>query len=207
VRPFGFTTATAEPPPVDPELLELRRRVIDLEAELAGRSEEVQRLALAAEAAFAEGEAAGREAGRAEADARRSEALDRLAKSAGRAVDTLDARLEATDRLAAALARTCLEQMFGTPGAREGIVRDLIRHQLAALKEEAVIEVRVSAEDFAAEDASSAAPGCSVTVSETLAAGDCTIRLRLGTLEAGLAQQWGALRSALEAMGDDGGAE
>jgi flagellar biosynthesis/type III secretory pathway protein FliH len=206
VRPFAFTPAAAAPPQIDPELIELRQRVLDLEAALAGRVEEVERLTLAAKSAFADGEAAGREAGRVEADTRRGEALDLLTQSAARAVDALDARLEAADLLAASLARTCLEQMFGTAGARAGIVRDLIRHQLAALREETAIEVRVSAEDFAAADAAEAAPGCAVTVSETLAAGDCTIRLRLGTLEAGLSQQWGALRAALEAMTDGGGA-
>src|SRR3954471_1407327 len=109
VRPFAFTSAIAVPPQLDPELVELRQRVLDLEAALAGRVEEVERLTLTSEDAFAEGEAAGRDTGRAEADTRRGEALDLLAKSTGRAVAALDTRLEAADRLAVSLAQTCLE--------------------------------------------------------------------------------------------------
>lgn len=198
VRPLAFEPAA---PASDPELVLLRERALDLEAVLAERDATAARLIEAAEAAYGEGEAAGREAGRAEADARRDEALERLKEHADRAIDALEERLQVTDRLAALLARTCLDKMFGDPGSRRELVQDLLRHQLDALRQEAIVEIHVSAEDFdCAEAAAAAAPACTVIVSDALASGDCTIRLGLGALEIGLGQQWGTLSEALDGM-------
>lgn len=202
VRPLAFEGAGAAlAPAADPVLVALRERVLDLEAQLAESEAAAVELRKAAEEALAEGEAAGREAGRAEADERRAEALALLDEAAQGAVAALDARLEAADRLAALLAATCLETLFGAPGPRGELVQGLIRQQLDRLRQEAIIEIRVSAEDFASpEEAAAAAPACAVSVSDALASGDCTIRLKLGELDIGLGQQWGTLRAALEEM-------
>ena len=202
VRPLAFDeVGTTRTPAADPVLVALRERVLDLEAQLAEHEAAAVELRKAAEEALAEGEAAGREAGRAEADERRAEALALLGETAEGAVAALDARLEATDRLAALLASTCLETLFGAPGPRAELVRDLIRQQLDRLRQETIVEIQVSAEDFAStEEAAAAAPACAVSVSDALASGDCTIRLKLGELDIGLGQQWGTLRSALEEM-------
>ena len=202
VRPLAFEEASgALTPAADPVLVALRERVLDLEAQLAEHEAAAVELRTAAEEAYAEGEKAGREAGRAEADERRDEALTLLGETAERAVAALDARLEETDRLAALLAAACLEKLFGAPGARAELVRDLIRRQLDGLRRETIVDLRVSAEDFGSpEEAAAAAPGCTVSVSETLPSGDCTIQLQLGQLDIGLGQQWGTLRAALEEM-------
>jgi type III secretion protein L len=198
VRTLVFDAAgNAAAPAPDPELALLRERALDLEAALAERDATAVRLSEAAEAAFEEGEAAGR----AEADSRRAEALETLMENADRAVAALEERLEATDRLAALLARTCLDKMFGAAGPRGALVEDLIRHQLDALRQETMIEIRVSAEDFdCAEAVAAAAPACRTIVSDALASGDCTIRLGLGELEIGLGRQWDTLRAALDGM-------
>jgi flagellar assembly protein FliH len=202
VRALVFDAAgNAAAPAPDPELTLLRERALELEAALAERDATAEQHSAAVAAAYEEGEAAGREAGREEADARRAEALERLQESADRAVAALGERLEATDRLAVLLARTCLDKMFGAAGPRGAVVEDLIRHQLDALRQETVIEIRVSAEDFdCAEAAAAAAPACKVIVSDALASGDCTIRLGLGALEIGLGRQWDTLRAALDGM-------
>jgi flagellar biosynthesis/type III secretory pathway protein FliH len=202
VRALVFDAAgNAAAPAPDPELVLLRERALDLEAALAERDATAVQLSEAAQAAYEEGEAAGREAGRAEADAGRAETLERLQENAESAVAALEERLEATDRLAALLARTCLDKMFGAAGPRGALVEDLIRHQLDALRQEAVIEIHVSAEDFDCPDAAAAAaPACKIIVSEALASGDCTIRLGLGGLEIGLGRQWDTLRAALDGM-------
>jgi type III secretion protein L len=202
IRPLvfdGFRASSAPEP--DPELVGLRRRVADLEVLMAERDAAAERLAAAVEAAFADGEAEGREAGRSEAEDRSGEALALLRASADRAAAALEKRLEAADRLAALLAKTCLAKMFGNRDARSDLVRGLISHQIEALREEMIVEVRVSTEDFAsAEAAAAAAPACAVTVSDALSSGDCTIRLQLGALDIGLGQQWGVLRAALDGM-------
>ncbi len=202
VRPLAFDPAGAAlAPAVDPELAALRERVLDLEARLAEHETAAEALSKAADEAYAEGEAAGREAGRAEADDRRGEALALLGETAERAAAALDERLEATDRLAALLAATCLDTLFGAPGRRTELVRDLIRRQLDGLRRETIIELRVSAEDFdSPEQAAAAAPGCAVSIADELVSGDCTIRLQLGELDVGLGRQWGTLRAALEDM-------
>jgi flagellar biosynthesis/type III secretory pathway protein FliH len=200
VRPLAFAAIDSAP---DPELVQLRDRVLDLEAALAERDAAAERLKEAAETAHAEGEAAGREAGRAEADDRRADALARLEEAAGRSVAALEDRLQAADQLAVLLAATCLDTMFGAPGPRAALVGDLIRHQLDALRRESVVEICVSAEDFqSADEAAAAAPGCTIVLSDEIASGDCTIRLDLGTLDIGLGQQWGRLRAALEGMAE-----
>lgn len=198
VRPLVFGAAAAPAP--DPELTLLRERALDLEAALAERDATAERLIQAAESAYGEGEAAGREAGRAEADARRAEALERLKENADRAVGALEERLLATDRLAALLARNCLDKLFGASTGRAELVQDLIRHQLDALRQETIVEIHVSAEDFDPAEAAAAAPACTTIVSDALASGDCTIRLQLGALDIGLGQQWQALRGALDGM-------
>lgn len=204
VRTIAFDgAAAASPPPPDPELAELRRQILDLEALLAERDAAAETLSEAAESAYAEGEAAGREAGRAEADDRSGEALALLRDSAERAAAAVEKRLGETDRLAALLAKTCLDKMFGAPGSRADLVRGLISHQIEALRQETIVAIDVSAEDFACpEAAAAAAPACAVTVSDTLASGDCTIRLQLGALDIGLGRQWGILRAALDGMID-----
>jgi type III secretion protein L len=197
VRPFALVRAEVLPAP-DPELVALREQCLALEVALAEREEAITAVAEKAEAAWQDGEAAGREAGRAEADERRADALALLEDASDRACAELAERLQGMDGLAALLARTCLDRLFGDPGARADIVRDLIRHQVDSLRGEAVVEIRVSAEDFPTDTAIEGSAG--IVVSDALASGDCAIRLRLGTLEAGLDQQWGGLRSALSAM-------
>jgi type III secretion protein L len=201
VRPLVFDGAGgAAAPASDPELILLRERVLDLEVALAERDATAERLIQAVESAYGEGEAAGREAGRAEADARRAEALERLKENADRAVGALEERLLATDRLAALLARNCLDKLFGASGDRAELVQGLIRHQLDTLRQETIVEIHVSADDFDPAAAAAAAPACMMIVSDSLASGDCTIRLQLGALDIGLGQQWEVLRGALDGM-------
>ena len=208
VRTIAFDNEVAAPaPPSDPELAELRQRLLALEATLAERDAAAETLSEAAAGAYAEGEAAGREAGLAEAEDRSGEALALLQASADRALAAIAERLHETDRLAALLAKTCLDKMLGAPDSRSDLVRGLISHQIDALRRDTIVEIGVSAADFAdPEAAAAAAPGCAVAVSDKLSSGDCTIRLQLGALDIGLGQQWGVLRAALDGMIDAQGA-
>ena len=106
------------------------------------------------------------------------------------------------ERLAALLARTCLDRMLLADDGRADTVAALLRSQLARLEADAAVRIQVSAEDFPSPEAlQMLAPApCEIIASPSLKGGDCAIRLRLGTLEVGIGQQWGVLRDALEEM-------
>lgn len=197
-------------PPVDPVRVKLAEDVEALTAALADRDAEVARLTEAFADAFAQGEDAGREAGRAEAEDGSAETLAVLQESAAAALARLDGALAGTDALAVLVARTCLERMLLDSEARIATVTDLIRGRLGELKSATVLRIEVSGEDFAAPQALTGLaallghPACEIVAVPALAAGDCAIRLQLGALEIGLGQQWGSLRDALDAMAAEG---
>lgn len=199
VRPFALRAHIDGVAAVDPRIAALRQQVETLEAELLERDEALAALASERDLARAEGEASGREAGLAEADARREEALALLEKTAASASKALGERLETMERLAALLARTCLDRLFGEAGARGKLVADLLRHQLERLRGAAIVEIEVAAQDFDADSVSSiASAGVRIVLADALDSGDCRIRLALGALEIGLDQQWGVLSGILD---------
>jgi flagellar biosynthesis/type III secretory pathway protein FliH len=207
VRALAPAMARAAPPR-DPEFDRLEAEVAALADALAAREEELEALSAEARDAFARGEAEGREAGRAEAEDQGAATLAALEDAAERALAKFADELAGMETLAALLARTCLEKMLIASEDRTRLVCDLIRGQAAALGAGAVVELRVSAEDFATPDALDQAQaalgerGCKLSASDSLASGDCTLALRLGALEIGLDQQWGSLRAGLDAIVD-----
>lgn len=198
VRPFSAPHRLV----VDPELEMLREELAALAAELAARDERIAGHAEDVEAAFAKGEAEGRRAAEDE-DAAMIAAIETAADAA---LVRLGEEIGALERLAPLLAETCLERMLLASEARVEIVTGLIRGQIAQLQADAILVIQVSAEDFGTADALArlraalADPACEIAAAPALASGDCTIALRLGTLEVGLGQQWGSLRAALEEM-------
>jgi flagellar biosynthesis/type III secretory pathway protein FliH len=209
VRPLA-ANLTHGAPAMDSERERLAGEVESLTVELASRDDAIARLKDEAERAFETGEAQGREAGRQEAEDRNADMLATIEGAAAQAVVRFADQLEAMERLALLVAQTCLDRMLLASEERSRIVGDLIRGQVAALKEGAAVRIQVSARDFGSPDALAqagaavASPGCEMIASEAFDSGDCVVALRLGTLEIGLNQQWGALRSELDAMIDAG---
>jgi flagellar biosynthesis/type III secretory pathway protein FliH len=207
VRPLGapLTRAAVK---VDTEMTRLRGQIDALAAELAMRDEAISAHAAELEISFSKGEADGRAAGRKEAEDHSAKALALVESAAEQAAARFDEELKAMERLAALVARTCLERMLLASDERVEIVVDLIRQQVAALGDEAAIRLEVSPEDFDCADAlarlsvSLAGRMCEIVASEGLRSGDCTIALRLGAIDVGLDQQWSSLRAALDAMID-----
>jgi flagellar biosynthesis/type III secretory pathway protein FliH len=202
VRAFGAPSR----PVADPERERLIEELAALSAALAARDERIAALSKEAEAAFAQGEAEGREAGRREAEDEQDALVAAIKKAADEALARLDGEMRALERLAPLLAETCLERMLLASEARVALVTDLVRGQVGQLQAGAILAIQVSAEDFGTPEslarlnAALADPVCEIAASPTLESGDCTIALRLGTLEIGLGQQWGALRVALGEM-------
>lgn len=199
VRPLVPEAArVVAPAPVDPELALLRAALAEAEAALAERDRTIAGIPDRIETALAQGEARGRAA--VEDDGAQRLAL--LGDAAERAMAFYREEMASLERLAALLALTCLDRMLLDPDDRAETVAALLRARLAALEADAAVRIEVSADDFPSSEALAAlgtAP-CEVVATPSLAPGDCTIRLRLGALDVGIGQQWGALRTALEEM-------
>lgn len=202
VRPLAGQSPASDPRPPrqDPEVERLREALAGTEHKLAEQERLIAEIPAALEGALAEGEAKGR----AEAERRETERLDVLGKAAERALARHGEEMAALERLAALLARTCLDRMLLADESRTETVAALLRAQLVRLEAGAAVRIQVSAEDFPSAEALEAlAPApCEIVASPALKGGDCTIQLRLGALEIGIGQQWGTLRAALEEMAE-----
>jgi flagellar biosynthesis/type III secretory pathway protein FliH len=206
-RPVSFPAQ--EPKAQAPtEVEELRAEIARLLALLGARDSEIERLRGAAPRLLHDAEEKGRKAGHAAAESREADRLRLLEERSGKALDQLSAALGETERMAALVARAALDKLFGDGAARTAEVTAILRRQMAEIEAQSLIRVEVARADFgddAARDALSRAldrPGLEVCVSEQLQAGDCRLKLVLGTIEAGLDRQWGALRTLLASFGD-----
>lgn len=206
VRSLDFVAPTPhqiEPDPRDQQLADQAERIAALEAELAAqRASEVDRAEAAAKAEVS-AEARGRQAGLDEADERAAERISRLELGLTEARLRLDAELAGLERLAALLAETALARLVDDPQSRRPLIAGIIRQQMRGLEARALLRVEVSAEDFsdpaALEDLAAEAglSGLRIEPASGLGPGACRLKLRLGELEVGLDQQWGALRGVL----------
>lgn len=148
---------------------------------------------------------AARKEGRADAiadDAKRTKLVER---ALGEARDAWDARLEALDILAVKLARAALAKMFGDDAELGDLVTRTIAHHLGGIAAEAVVGVRVSAEDFPGEAIDALAARLDVarsrlSIDPDLGAGGCRIDLTLGAIDVEPARQWAVIDRALAAM-------
>lgn len=156
--------------------------------------------------AFSEGEEAGRTAMEAEIEDDRAAALALLGEGIDAAKNELGHALENAESIALMVAQMALDKMFGTAEERKAAITDLIRHQFRQIGNDSFVSLEVSRTDFpntreVAElsAALSIAPD-TVRVSDELNAGDCRMRMQLGSLAIGLNRQWGAIRTLLEDM-------
>jgi flagellar biosynthesis/type III secretory pathway protein FliH len=199
--------AGSRPATVDPELVALREETDRLRRQVDQQRAEISGLRAQAEAAVREAEkqaeARGREAGLREAEDDSAKRLVRLESGVERAVAEFVQALSALERLAPELARQGLAAMLGAETDRPALVAAIVQRQLRRLEAQAVVRVEVSAADFPDEAALSAlahalgAPGVQIGAESGLFSGDCRVRLKLGTMEIGLNQQWERLDALL----------
>ena len=208
VRPIG-TQAQAAIVPLqrqDEEKERLRRSVAALESQLRERDVAIDVLRRDVERAFEEGKAKGHATGLADAEDRQTERLDRLDASARKAQEGVSAGLVSLDRLAALLARECVEKIIGNAEDRADLIGYVIAAQLAKIDKAMLLAIEVSAEDFpdgemlAALSRRLGPTAVAIEASPELAAGACIMRLRLGRLSVGIDQQWGVLKDLLTEM-------
>lgn len=182
--------------PNSAELLiaELQRSIAEKDAGIASVKRE-------SEAACRRAREAGWREGRKAAEDHEQQRVAMLAAAFERATARLDEELEATEQLAAAIARACLAKLFANEN-RDGIVVGLIAAQFARLRSAAGIRVEVARVDFPGEAElqqlnSIGVDRASVVVRDDLREGDCELVAELGRIRIGFDQQWGELNSSL----------
>lgn len=183
--------------PLAAEARALRARLEEQRAQIAGH-------AAALEDARAEGEAAGRLAMERDFRESRDKALELLAAGITVAHDKLDDLVQRAELLGVLVARAAIAKLFGQDDAREAAVVDLAKHRLAQIERHMLVAIEVARADFPdTREVQELAARLGVdrvllSVSDALAPGDCRMRCRLGTLDIGLNQQWGAIRELLD---------
>lgn len=215
IRPLSsaWNNPKSEPaltPAVNPEVLKLREERDLLQRRLDQQDAKLAELRKEVEAAFRKGEAEGREAGKRAVENNNAAMLSRLEAGIRQAAGTFVQTLSGLERLAPALAREGLAVILGPGEARAEQVTAIVVQNLRTLESHSVVQVEVSASDFDDEAALEAlrealgASGLRIQVQAGLKSGDCRIRLKLGTVEVGLDQQWQRLSSLLDEMAEPG---
>ncbi len=161
---------------------------------------------IALKKAFDDGVAEGRLEREAEFEYDQTAALERLEQGLTTAQSTLTSSLNDMEALSVLVAQSVLNKIFGEEDNRHHIVIDLIKHQFVQLKGQMAVSVDVSRTDFLnSNDVKALAEHIGieadkVRVLDTLDAGDCQIKLALGTLDLGLSQQWNQIRDVLDSF-------
>lgn len=202
VAPYAAAPSTGAEAAVlhDPYRDELQR----LHALLAERDAALEDLRAEVGKARAEGEAAGRIAAELEVEESRERSLELLRdgiEQAGAAVADCQGQMEV---LALMIARTALDKLFGDHAGRRTAVTELVVHQLRSIERQTLLQVEVSRLDFPNTGELAELAGqigvapVDVCANADLAAGACRMKLRVGTLEVGLDEQWSAIRGLLD---------
>ncbi|MFT4025400.1 MAG: hypothetical protein QM676_01165 [Novosphingobium sp.] len=185
--------------PRDEEIARLGALLAERDAALATLGDQVSE-------ARAEGEAAGRLAAELEAEEDRERSLELVRGGIEQAVAALADGRDRMEALALLVARTALEKLFGDDAGRKATVADLVKLQLEALERHMLLRIEVSRIDFPdtrelAELAGKSGLGPDqISANPDLAPGACRMQMRVGSLDLGLDQQWGAVRDLLDEL-------
>ena len=204
-------SAGAPLPVIDPERVALAAELQSLKLRLEQRDVQLSDLRAEVKSAFETGEAKGREAGLREATVQDAQRLARLEAGIDQALAAFKQSLAGLERLAPALAHEAIAGILGELDARPALVAAIVRNQMKAVDARSVIHIEVSAADFTDDQALEALDGTFGTAgpvvhaSVALKSGDCRIKLKLGTLDVGLDQQWGRLGALLLEMAEPAG--
>jgi flagellar biosynthesis/type III secretory pathway protein FliH len=204
IPPADMAAASAVPRGDDREE-RLEACIAELEERIAALTREAEDLRAEAAAALARGEEKGREMGKRDAEDRERERLDLLEKGILAGRKELAEALGATERLAALLARDCLDKLFADASANADRVCALLRAQMVQIEQHELLAVVVSAADFSEEGLErlrTVVPDRAVELRRDadLPAGSCKLRARLGEIDIGLGTQWQAVGDLLADM-------
>jgi len=189
----------------------LHRRIAVLEQEVRAREAEFAEASTKAEADAREAYQAGHAAGLAEAEQGAADRLALLGAAIADAHAELREHFVKAEQLALLVAEEALARMFAQTETMAPVVEQLIRRQVAGLETSTILTVSVSALDFdhagaAQLPARLGMPGLEIRRVDDLSRGGCSIQLALGEIDAGLPQQWSALRAFLARLAEENGA-
>lgn len=195
--------------PADAASADLYQDELDrLHALLVERDRSLDEIEARIEKARIDGEAAGRAAAELEAEDNREQALAVLRQGIEQAQEALADGCERMELLALWIARTALEKLFGDDPGRKEAVKALIMRQLRSIERQTLLKIEVSRLDFP-DTRELAALAAEIGTDEKLLsanagfpAGGCRVQLRVGTLEIGIDQQWGAIRGLLDQLAE-----
>lgn len=193
-RIYRAAEPVVERPVLDPRLATMEAEIERLQTALQTQKRDA---ASAIEAA--------RKEGREEAVADEAKRTKLVERGLAEAREAWDARLENLDILAVKLARAALAKMFGDSADLGDLVTRTVAHHLGGLAADAVIGVRVSAEDFPGDAIEMLGSRIDLArsrlaVDPDLDAGGCRIDLKLGAIDVEPARQWAVIDRALAAM-------
>src|ERR1700710_411557 len=206
VRPIGARAPAIMPSHADEDRERLRQVVATLEGQLRERDDAIEVLRKDVPRAFDDGMAQGRDGGLAEAQDCQAERLAVLETAARDAKAEVAAHLGSLERLSALLARDCVGKGLGDSAEHADLIARIVAAQIARIDKAMLLGIEVSRSDFP-EDAALAglalrlgfAPSA-ITARGDLPAGGCIMVLRLGRMNIGIDQQWGALAALLDDM-------
>jgi flagellar biosynthesis/type III secretory pathway protein FliH len=204
VRQLGEPARPAEPPKADPEVSRLAAKIAALEDQLKQSRLDEDRLKREAVSAYEKGEEAGHAAGLEAAESRADERRDMLEAGIDKALAGYKTDFADVERLAVLVAHECLDRIFGNHLDRAEQLCAIVRHQLDLLDARNVVRISISTADFeelgplTTEAIGKAGPAVILYPDEFLEAGEVRIDLLMGSISAGIGQQWGRLGAVLD---------
>jgi flagellar assembly protein FliH len=193
----------ARPSREDEERRAFQARIAALEEASRERDKAIAALRNELETAFEKGRKAGHAEGLAAANKRETERFALIEKTAVAAEAKFAESLVSLERLASLLARDSLDLILGNSEYRREILTAIIAKEVAKIEKSSLVEIAVSAHDFPDKRllptlAKKTGVGAILFATHPdLVSGSCLVRLKLGSLDIGLNQQWGAVRARL----------
>jgi flagellar biosynthesis/type III secretory pathway protein FliH len=173
---------------------------------LAQRDAQIAELEANLSASFTKGEAAGRITAEDEFQDDRTAALEVLKQSLVQAGTDYQNAITSLEKLAMLVSIEAIEKMVGNSTRYRSVLRDLIAHQVKDIDASSLVAIEVSRSDFpdtrevAALEKAFSGYRERLAVLDTLAAGECRIKLTIGALEIGIDQQWGEIKTLLKTL-------
>ncbi len=209
LRPVDPVRGEASPSydPVDPRIAILQAEIDQLPAQRAIKQQQAEAAAAASVKAIQDARTEGRDEGKQSAERQDVERLDALRSAIDDAVATFDEQLAGAERLAALMARECLDRILGSAEKQSDLLRQIIAHQRNQIEADSLISIDLSPCDFPdLSDLTELEPiggaPLSLTQNSSLKSGEIVIRLKLGSLVVGLDQQWGSMRKTLTELAE-----
>ena len=176
----------------------------DLRAKLEQATARLDEQQSAAEISITAAYERGVEDGQSSVQTRDQDRLYLLASALEQGQKALTNHLTRLEPISLKIARAVLDKIIGNSADRTAVMQQMIGHHHASLAKDMVVCIRVSAEDFASDDAlqnlSQDVSGVDVKVDPQLGTGQCLFDLKLGRYDASIDLQWDRLQQIFDEL-------